>query len=128
MADLPEFPFFEHMGFEVVQRGDGELGLRLPHNPSIANPRGEIHGGAQAALVDIAMAQAILTTQPKGTTLGTITLTTTYLRPAHGDLVAIGRVLRVGRSLANAEAQVYDADEQLVGCAMGTYRLIKPRQ
>jgi acyl-coenzyme A thioesterase PaaI-like protein len=41
--------------------------------------------------------------------------------------VARGRALRVGRSIATAEARVTDVNESLVAHAIATLRIIAPR-
>ncbi|MCC7104745.1 MAG: PaaI family thioesterase [Chloroflexi bacterium] len=119
--------FYPHMGFEILETADGTAHIRLAHRPQLANLRGETHGGAQAALADVGMAQAVLTRLTPGTTVGTVSMTTTFLRPAHGDLLCEGTVIQVGRSLATAEARITDQDGQLVLRAMATYRVYPPR-
>jgi uncharacterized protein (TIGR00369 family) len=115
------------MGFEILETADGTARIRLARRPQLANLRGETHGGAQAALADVGMAQAVLTRLAPGTTVGTVSMSTTFLRPARGDLLCEGTFIQVGRSLATAEARITDQDGQLVLRAMATYRVYHPR-
>ena len=54
--------------------------------------------------------------------LGTIDLRVDYLRPARrGDLLAVGRTLRVGRTVSVADVEVRDTSGTLVAVGRGCY-------
>ncbi len=70
--------------------------------------------------VDSAMGIAVQTTQPAGRGYATIELKVSFLKPVPHDgseVEARGRVLRVGRRIAYAEAHAYDSSGTLVGHA-----------
>lgn len=117
-------PFYEHLGLELDELADGRSRIRLPFQKHFGNSRGEVHGGAVAALADAAMSQAVRSTVELGAAVATISLTLNYLAPAHGELTCNGAVVRGGRSVAFAQAEVTDEDGQSVCHATAIYRLL----
>lgn len=120
-------PFYEHLGLELDALANGRSAIRLPYRKHFGNSRGEVHGGAVAALADAAMSQAVRSTVEPGAAVATISLTLNYLAPAHGELVCNGAVVRGGRSVAFTEAEVTDERGTSVCRASATYRLL-PRK
>lgn len=119
-------PYYEYLGVEL----DAERTVAvLPSRPVLTNSRGAIHGGALASLLDAALAQCIRGAAPPGTGVATIDMSVHFLRPATGPSVtARGEVLRIGRSVAYAEAKVRTADGDVVAHAVGSFRLRNPRE
>ncbi len=113
-------PFYEHLGLELESLGDGKCVIRLPYARHFCNSRDEVHGGIAASLLDITLSQAVRSTLEEPTNIATISMTMSYLAPAHGVLTCRGFVVRAGRSIAFAEGEV--TDEQ--GRAVGTYRIL----
>lgn len=120
-------PFYEHLGLELDALADGQSALRLPFQKHFGNTRGEVHGGAVAALVDAAMSQAVRSTIELGSKVATITMTLNYLAPAHGELTCKGAVVKGGRSVVFAEAGVTDDRGQPVCRGTATYRVLPPK-
>ena len=116
-------PFYHHLGLQLEALADGRSAIRLPFRKEYGNTRGEMHGGAVAALVDAAMSQAVRSTIEMGSRVATITMTLNYLAPAHGDLTARGTVVKGGRSVIFAEAEVTDERGQAVCKGSATYRI-----
>ena len=117
-------PFYEHLGLQLDTLADGRSALRLPYQPHFGNSRGEVHGGAVATLADAAMSQAVRSTVELGAAVATISLTLNYLAPARGELACNGAVVRGGRSVVFAEAEVIDERGKCVCRASATYRLL----
>jgi uncharacterized protein (TIGR00369 family) len=122
-----ERPFYALLGVEVLSAEAGESLVRLPARPSLANSRGDVHGGAIATLLDAALAAATRSRLAPGAGATTITLTAAYLAPASGPLTASGRLLRLGRSIATVEATAKDQDGTPIAHALGTFRIIHRR-
>lgn len=119
-------PFYEHLGLQLDYLQDGKSAIRLPFQKHFGNTRGEVHGGAVASLVDAAMSQAVRSTVEMGARVATITMTLNYLAPAHGELLGKGAVIKSGRSLVFAEAEITDAEGKTVCRASATYRVSAP--
>jgi uncharacterized protein (TIGR00369 family) len=100
----------------------GSVVIRLPYRAEFARAPGEpgYHGGVIAALIDIAGHAAVAIRQ--GRMAPTIDLRIDYLRAAPGcDLTARAKVLRAGKSIARADIEILDADDNLVAVGRGAY-------
>ena len=117
-------PFYQHLGLQLDALADGRSEIRLPFQPHFGNTRGEMHGGAIAALVDAAMSQAVRSTIPMGSSVATITMNLNYMAPSFGDLTAKGIVTRGGKSVAFAETEVTDSKGAVVCRASATFRIM----
>lgn len=121
-------PFYQHLGLELDALADGKSVIRLPFQKQFGNTRGEMHGGAVAALMDAAMSQAVRSTIPMGSAVATITMTLNYMAPAFGELTAKGNVVRGGKSVVFAEAEVSDSHGTPVCRATATFRVMLPKK
>jgi uncharacterized protein (TIGR00369 family) len=119
----PRTPYYLFLGLQVAERSGGRALVRLPHRPDLTNSRGEIHGGAQGSLLDVAMSQALRSVLPPGSKVATISLTVNHLAAGHGSLVAHGRVIKAGRSVATVEGYIEDAQGAKVAWGLGTFRV-----
>ncbi|EID14443.1 PaaI family thioesterase [Mycolicibacterium phlei] len=123
---LPQSPFVAKLGL-VAERLDGEeVRIRLPWDESNVTIGDMVHGGAIAALADVAvMAAAWARAEVPDSLRGvTTSMSVQYLAPARAcDLVAIGRVLRRGRTLVNCDVDVVDPDGTAVAKAIATYKI-----
>lgn len=117
---VPPPPVAEMASSRLVSAGDGEAVFRCLPDESWLNPLGLVHGGLLCTLLDSAMGVAVQSTQPVGHGYATIELKVSFLKPVTFDgtgLEARGRVLRVGRRVAFAEAHAFDGQGALVGHA-----------
>lgn len=82
---------------------------------------GQLHGGVVATVLDTAATFALIAAT--GSDWGTVDLRVDYLRPAPVACVeASAGVLRAGRSLGRAEAELVDpATGRIVASAVGTF-------
>ncbi len=116
-------PYYDLLGIEAVEAGEGRSLVALAENPHVANSHGAVHGGAVFSLLDAACADAVRSALPPGSSVMTIGLTITYLDQARGRITASGGVLRAGRTVVAAEAEAHDANGTLVAKASGTMRV-----
>ena len=115
---IPPPPIAELASSRLVSIGEGEAVFRCTPDQSWLNPLGLVHGGLLCTLLDSAMGVAVQSTQPVGRGYATIELKVSYLKPVAFDgseIEARGKVLRVGRRIAFAEAHAYDGKGKLVG-------------
>lgn len=120
-------PFYVHLGLELDALADGRSTIRLPFQKHFGNTRGEVHGGVVAGLVDAAMSQAVRSTIEMGSVVATITMTLNYMAPAFGELTAKGAVVRGGKSVVFAEAEVIDEKGKAVCRGSATFRIKLPK-
>ncbi|WP_416898027.1 MAG: PaaI family thioesterase [Minwuia sp.] len=87
------------------------------------NPRGVVHGGYAATLLDSAVGIAILSALPAGKAFTTLELKVNYVRelPKDGSTVtATGHTIHVGRTTATAEGRIEDSQGRLLAHATTT--------
>ncbi|MFN3889212.1 MAG: PaaI family thioesterase [Beijerinckiaceae bacterium] len=77
------------------------------------------HGGVLAAMCDIAAHAAVAVRL--GDMAPTIDLRVDFLAPARGDLVATGKLLRLGRSIGRADVEITDPNGKLVAVGRAVF-------
>ena len=115
-------PFMRFLGLEMVRAEKGLVEIRLPFREEFLRHDGAdwLHGG-----VVIAGDYAVITETSAG--VPTIDMRVDYLRPARrGDLTAIGRTVRVGKTVSVADVEIRDASGTLVAVGRACYA--SPRQ
>ncbi len=96
------------LGARLTRIAPGEVEITLPFADHILQQHGFVHAGVVATIADSAAGYAGLTLMPKGAGVLTAEFKINLLAPAAGDrLVAQGRVIKSGRSLTIAEADVF---------------------
>ena len=124
--------FWRYLGVQVDDAGEGWVRLRVPVGDGLRNAAGApVHGGVLSALVDMAVGGALGTTHDNaggGVGQTTLDLNVSFLAAAgDGDIVAEGRLLRRGRSIAFGEARITDGAGKLVAVGRATYMLLQPK-
>jgi len=107
----------------LTEAGPGTATFTMPATGWLLPPPGFLQLGALAILADGALGGAIQTALPAATPYTTSDLSMSFLRPALADggtLVARGRVIHAGRSLALSDVTVDDGGSRLL--AHGTSR------
>jgi uncharacterized protein (TIGR00369 family) len=116
----------------VDEAGDGWVRLRVRMRDELRNAAGApIHGGVYSALVDTAVGGALSTLHAAsegGVGQTTLDLNVSFLAGAsEGDILAEGRILKRGRSIAFGEARITDAAGRLLAVGRATYMILAPR-
>ncbi len=117
-------PFHRWLGVELVRIGDDEIEVRLPYREEFAGEEDgtNIHGGIIATLADITACFAVMSQIQRD--VPSIDLHVDYLRmaPVGGDLVAIGRAVKVGRTLGVADVEISTIEGRLI--AVGRAKVV----
>jgi len=109
---------------ETIERD--RVRLRLPYRTEVTTIADTIHGGAIAALIDVAATAGVwsgadLSQSARGTTIG---FSLNFLAAGRGeDLLATAQVIQRGRSICVCEVQVEGADGKAVARALVTYKI-----
>jgi len=124
--------FWRYLGVQVDDAGEGWVRLRVPVKDGLRNAvSAPVHGGVLSALVDMAIGGALGTTHDNaggGVGQTTLDMNVSFLAAAgDGDLVAEGRLLRRGRTIAFGEARISDGAGKLVAVGRATYMLLQPK-
>lgn len=124
---LQDSPFQEFLGLKLERFEEGMVEIRMPFRRELlrASDSDWLHGGVLSALIDIAADYAVAT-QVSGLPVPTIDLRIDYLRPARvGDLRAIGRTVKVGKTVAVANVEVLDMAGTLIAIGRGLYSAVR---
>lgn len=108
-------PFNEWLELELVDWDAGSITLRLKSRRELYGHAtlGSLHGGIIASLIDACCSLAVVTRT--GESVVTVDMRVDYLRPATAaDFQIRGEVVRIGRTLATADAQVIGPDGMIV--------------
>ena len=114
--------FNNWLGLRVTALTPDSITLEADSRPEWTNAQnaGVIHGGVLSALLDTAACFSL--TGTIGGPAPTIDLQTQFLRPAiPGKLLVTGRLVKPGRGVAFAEAEVWTKGEKVAAIARGTF-------
>jgi uncharacterized protein (TIGR00369 family) len=122
---LERSSFHSWAGMEVVSAAAGEVTVAMDVEERHVNLQGLVHGGMLAILADTACGLAIRSAMDPGRLHITTDLDIHYLAPASpGRLVGRGTAVRVGRSLAFAEASIEDVEGRLLARAQSRFSVL----
>ena len=121
-ARLAGSGFHSWAGIDVAEARRGAVTVAMTVDERHVNLQGLVHGGILAILADTACGLSIRTEIEPGTLHITTDLDIHYLSPAKpGILYGRGRVVKIGRSLAFAEASVEDGEGRLLARAQARF-------
>lgn len=112
--------------FTIVEAGKRSATVRRPVAPDDVRPGGTVSGPTLMALADTALYVAIHATLGIVPHAVTSSFTINFLRrpAADKDIVAVCKLLKVGRTLAVGEVSLYsEGDAEPVAHVVGTYAL-----
>ena len=120
-----EIPWAVDMGMTADTVGPGEATLRLPFDDSMLRPGGTVSGPTMMALADTTMYAVVLSAIGIVKLAVTTSFNVNFLhRPSPGDLMAEGRLLKLGKRLAVVEVTLHsDGHDEPVAHATGTYSI-----
>ena len=119
-GSLPRPPIANLMGFRLCEVEFGRAVFECQPDESLYNPIGLVHGGLVCTLADSAAGCAVQSTLDAGVAYTSIDLNVVYLRPVtttSGLLRATGQIIKPGRRVATAGAEVTDGSGKLVATA-----------
>jgi len=123
---LERAPFSAMLGLKIEAAANGSATVRMPFDLRILNdggPAAPIHGGAIAALADVAACAAVWSL-PETTRSATISMTVNYTGFAvNSDLIASAKVKRHGKRIASLGVEIVDSSDSLVADALVTYKI-----
>lgn len=118
-------PYVGQLGLKVERFAAGEVDMRLPWQELLLRPGGTVCGPAIMGLADVTLYGVVLSLIGRVELAVTTDLGFHFLsKPRRADLIAKGRILRLGRTLAVGEATVWSEDaERPVAHCVGTYAI-----
>ena len=102
----------------------GYVEIRLPFRDDLTQQKGYVHGGILGMIADTACGYSAFSLMPAGCSLVTVEYKINILSPARGALVAKGQVVKPGRTLTIARAEVYAEDGKHVASMQQTLMML----
>ena len=107
LATMPA-PCVRDLGLAVEAVAANRVRLRMPNGPHVRHHGGVVCGQALMALADTTMVLALSAALGRFLPMTTVTQTSHFLRSIReGDVVAEGRILKMGRNLAFGDVMIY---------------------
>lgn len=123
---LMAMPIAQHFGFDITGVALGRFEITQPFRRELSFRDGTFQAGPIGTIADMAAACACATMLPEGWATSTVDYTLKLLAPAVGEkLIARGRVLKAGRTLSVAAADVFsvlNGEEAFCASALATVR------
>lgn len=125
-----ELPWANDIGMRTENIGAGIATLRLPFNDNMLRPGGTVSGPTMMALADACMYAVILSAIGQVKLAVTTSFNINFLhRPAPGDLLCEGRILKLGKRLAVMDVTLHsEGHDEPVAHATGTYSIPPNRE
>ena len=137
-APAPQDPHFEqrvrasfarqkamaHIGAVLGAVAPGHVEVLLPFREELTQQKGYIHGGILGMIADSACGYAAYSLMPATASLVTVEYKINILAPGLGELVAHGDVVKPGRTLTVARAEVYARDGRHVASMQQTLMML----
>src|SRR3990172_8846889 len=118
-------PYFALLSMEVRDLQWGTSLLEVYLEEKHLQPFGNVHGGVMASVVDAATFWATFPQVENGLGLTTVEIKVNYLAPVKkGKLIARGRCIKMGKTLALGEAFVRDEGERLIAHGTSTMMVL----
>ena len=123
-------PLFNHLGARLIAAENGEARIEMPLSPCLTQGEGAVAGGILATLADEAMAHAVISLINHDTHHTVTTeMNIRFLRGTdpnrEGVLIGTATVIKPGRHIMTAEAQVRDDTGRLLATAGGSFFVIE---
>jgi uncharacterized protein (TIGR00369 family) len=115
------------IGARLAEVGPGAVAIELPFRDDLTQQKGFLHGGIIGMIADSAAGYAAFSLMPAGCSLVTVEYKMNILAPATGSLLARGEVVKAGRTLTVARAEVYAQDRTHVATMQQTLMMLAGR-
>jgi len=128
-GEVPPPPIARLIGFDLVSVKPGEARVELQATEAHANPMGTLHGGVLCDIADAAMGIAYSANLNEGESFTTLELKINFLKPIwKARLLAVGRVIKQGRTVGLVECDITDEKGSLVARATSTCMTLRGEQ
>ena len=112
------------IGASLAAVEPGHVEIALPFREDLTQQKGFVHGGIVGMIADSACGYSAFSLMPADCSLVTVEYKINILNPARGSLLAKGQVVKPGRTLTVARAEVYSADGQHVATMQQTLMML----
>ncbi len=116
-------PCSETLGMQLIAVNQAAQTIRMCFDvsPDFTNPMGSVQGGFVAAMMDEAMSTCVIIASNVTMTAPTLEFKVSFMRPLFpGPAEAEARVLKLGKTTAFIEAELFDPEGNMVAKASAT--------
>jgi uncharacterized protein (TIGR00369 family) len=119
-------PYFSLLSMKIKELERGTSVLEVELEEKHLQPFGYVHGGAIASVMDAATFWAVFPQVKDGMGLTTVEIKVNFLAPVRGEgkLLAKGRCIKIGKTLALGDATIYDGNGNLLGHGTATMMIV----
>lgn len=101
------------IGAKLVKVAPGEVQIEFPYNEAFTQQHGFLHAGVMTTVVDSACGYCASTLMPSDSEVLTIEYKANFIAPGAGkEFLAIGRVVKPGRTITTCQGEVLAKDEK----------------
>ena len=115
------------IGARLSAVAPGAVEVTLPFRDDLTQQKGFVHGGVIGMIADTACGYAAYSLMPADSSLVTVEYKINILAPATGALTARGEVVKPGRTLTIARAEVYAEDGKHIATMQQTLMMLPGR-
>jgi uncharacterized protein (TIGR00369 family) len=112
------------IGAQLTVVEPGYVEIELPWRAELTQQKGYVHGGILGMIADTACGYSAFSLMPAGCSIVTVEYKMNILTPGRGALVAKGQVIKPGRTLTIARAEVYAGDRKHVATMLQTLMML----
>jgi len=112
------------IGASLTTVAPGAVEIALPFRDNLTQQKGFVHGGIIGMIADTACGYAAYSLMPADSSLVTVEYKINVLAPAKSSLLARGEVVKAGRTLTVARAEVYAHDGKHVATMQQTLMML----
>lgn len=111
-ASFARQPVMKTMGVRLTRVEPGLIELEMPYSAELTQQHGYLHAGVVTTIVDSACGYAAFSLMPADSTVLSVEFKVNLIAPADGvRFVALGQVVKAGRTLTVCEGRVFAYDE-----------------
>ena len=112
------------IGAQLTSVEPGHCEIALPFRDDLTQQKGFVHGGILGMIADTACGYAAFSLMPAGCSLVTVEYKINILAPGRGAMLARGEVVKAGKTLTIARAEVHAEDGRHVASMQQTLMML----
>jgi acyl-CoA thioesterase len=119
------YPLVDLLQMKVISLADGYCETAAPRNETFNGIYDSFHGGLLMTIADITAGMAILTKTGPDVQMATTDMNIRFLAPCLSQVTVKAKVIKFGKTMCPATADLFDADRKHVAVAQVSYMLLK---
>ena len=118
---IQSIPIVEPLKRKILKLEKGSCEAMVPRHTQWDGIYETFHGGMLGTIADTVTCWSILTEIGADSLVATTDFNIRFLRPCHTDVVCKAHVVRIGRTMCLAHADLYDTNGKLVAVSQVNY-------